>query len=262
MKISIIIPSFNQAEYIERTLQSILQQEGDFQLECIVMDGGSTDGTVEILKSYDEQIQWVSEKDEGQADAINKGWKKATGDVIAYLNSDDTYEPGAFQKVVEYFQQHPDTMWLYGKCHVVDQNDKPMRKWITAYKNFLLRKYSYNKLLAENFISQPATFLRRQLLEEVGYLDPKQHFVMDYEYWLRIGAKYAPGVVPSYLANFRWYPESKSGATFYRQFREELEVAKQYAKKRWPIWLHYFNYYKITTVYTLMMWGRKLLGRG
>lgn len=259
MKFSIVIPSYEQAEFIERTLKSILEQKGNFEIECLVMDGGSKDGTVDILKKYEDQIIWVSEPDKGQSDAINKGFKRATGDIIAYLNSDDTYEPGAFAKVADFFEKHPDTIWAYGKAHIIDINDKRIRKWITWYKNFLLRKYSYNKLLAENFISQPATFLRRQVLDEIGYIDVTHHLVMDYEYWLRIGAKYPAGVINDYLANFRWYEDSKSGQTFKKQFRQELNVAKVYAEdKKWPILLHKFNYYKIVGIYSVLSWMRRL----
>lgn len=261
MKISIIIPSYNQGQYIERTLQSILSQKGNFEIECLVMDGGSTDETVNILKKYEDQISWVSEKDRGQSDAINKGWKRASGDIIAYLNSDDTYEPGTFQKVIDFLKNHPNKMWVYGKAHIVDEQDQEIRRWITWYKNLLLKKYSYAKLLTENFITQPAVFLRRKVIDEMGLIDENHHLVMDYEYWLRVGAKYDPGVIHKYLANLRWYPECKSGAMFYKQFREELKVAKQYAKKKgmkWPIWLHTFNYFKIISVYTLLMWLRNV----
>lgn len=258
MKFSIIIPSFQQAEFIERTILSILNQEGDFEVECIVMDGGSSDGTIEVLKKYEDRISWVSEPDEGQSDAINKGWKRATGDIITYLNSDDTYQPGAFAFVNQFFKHHPNFKWVYGKAHIIDRHDQPIRRWITCYKNYLLRKYSYKKLLAENFISQPAVFLRNQVVCEMGFLDVNQHLVMDYEYWLRIGAKYPAGVIPEYLANFRWYENSKSGQTFKKQFHQELEVAKKYAKgKKWPILLHTFNYYKIVGIYTLLSWVRR-----
>ena len=195
MRFSIVIPSFNQGKYIEQTIKSILNQKGDFEVECLVMDGGSTDETMDILKKYDDRITWVSEQDKGQSDAINKGWQRVTGDIVAYLNSDDIYNPGTFQKVADYFTQYPDKMWLYGKARIVDEYDGEIRKWITAYKNFLLRKYSYSKLLTENFITQPAVFLRKEVILEAGLLDENHHLVMDYEYWLRVGERYDAGMI-------------------------------------------------------------------
>ena len=121
MKISIITPSYNQAQFIERTILSVLNQDYK-DIEYIIMDGGSTDGTVEILKKYSDHIIWKSEKDNGQSDAINKGLKMATGDIVAYLNSDDTYQPGAFKEVATFFEKNPDKKWVYGKCLIINEN--------------------------------------------------------------------------------------------------------------------------------------------
>jgi glycosyltransferase involved in cell wall biosynthesis len=252
LKISIVTPSFNQRRFIERTINSILGQNYP-ELELIVMDGGSTDGTIDILKKYGDRIIWRSEKDRGQSDAINKGLRLATGDIVAYLCSDDTYQPGALQKVAEFFQNNPQTKWVYGKCRMIDENDREIRKPITRYKNFMLRRYSYPKLLVENYISQPATFWRRSLLDELGFIDENEHLCMDYEYWLRLGQRYPAGVIDSYLANFRHYTTSKSGSRFTQQFRDELRVAKKYSIDRPGIQLlHKLNYYKIVGAYRLI----------
>ena len=252
MKISVITPSYNQVQFIERTILSVLSQDHS-DLEYIVMDGGSTDGTVEILEKYSDRIIWRSEKDDGQSDAINKGLRMATGDIVAFLNSDDTYEPDALSTVARFFHKYPDTQWVYGKCHIIDAQDREIRKPITWYKNLLLGSYSYPKLLSENFISQPATFWRRDLHAEIGYFNETEHFCMDYEFWLRIGSKYQAGVIDSYLANFRYYPTSKSGSVNKKQFQDELRIAKRYGRKH-PVslLLHAGNYYKITTLYQLM----------
>ncbi|MFZ0041628.1 MAG: glycosyltransferase family 2 protein, partial [Solirubrobacteraceae bacterium] len=201
MKLSIITPSYNQAPFIERTIDSVLSQNYP-DLEYIVMDGGSTDGTVDILKRYSSDLVWTSEPDGGQSDAINKGLRIANGDVVAFLNSDDTYVAGALAKVAAYFESHPQTMWAYGKCRIIDEHDQEIRRPITWYKNMMLRRYSFRKLLAENFISQPSTFWRRCLHDEIGYLNEEEHFVMDYEFWLRAGQRYPAGVIKNYLANF------------------------------------------------------------
>ncbi|MFZ2976073.1 MAG: glycosyltransferase family 2 protein [Candidatus Moraniibacteriota bacterium] len=252
MKISIITPSFNQAQFIERTIKSVLEQNYP-DLEYIVMDGGSTDGTVEILKKYSDRIIWKSEKDRGQSDAINKGLKIATGDIVAYLNSDDTYEPKALQKVADYFSRNPNSKWAYGKCKIINANDQEIRKPITWYKNFLLKKYSYSKLLCENFISQPAVFWKREIHSELGFFNESEHFCMDYEFWLRIGRKYPAGVINDYLANFRYYSNSKSGSVNKKQFQDELRLAKKFGAG-YPllIFLHKINYYKITGIYRIL----------
>jgi glycosyltransferase involved in cell wall biosynthesis len=193
-KISIITPSFNQGPFIERTIRSVLDQEYP-NFEYIVMDGGSMDGTIEILRKYEGRLKWISQKDEGQADAINKGIGVATGDVIAYLNSDDVYEPGTLKKVADQFSAHPETLWLTGHCRIIDEQDREIRRPITAYKNFLLRHYSHSLLLITNPISQPATFWRRQVIDELGVFNKNEHFVMDYDYWLRIGKRYPLAVL-------------------------------------------------------------------
>ena len=251
-KISIITPSYNQAPFIERTIKSVLSQNYP-DLEYIIMDGGSTDGTVEILKKYEGKIIWKSEKDQGQSDAINKGLQMANGDIVAYLNSDDTYEPGALKKVADFFQNNPEMKWVYGKCKIIDENDQEIRKPITFYKNLLLKKFSYAKLLSENFISQPATFWKREIHAEIGFFDENEHFCMDYEFWLRIGRKYPAGVINAYLANFRYHTSSKSGEVNKKQFQDELRLAKKYGdNNKLSIALHYFNYWKITIIYQLI----------
>ncbi len=227
-------------------------------LEHIVVDGGSTDGTIDILRSYTRIITWVSEKDRGQAHAINKGLKMATGEIVAWLNSDDTYEPGALARVSECFHDHPDYRWVYGKCRIVDENDHEIRSYITRYKNLLLAGYSFPKLLSENFISQPAVFWRRQLLDEIGYLSEQEHFCMDYDYWLRAGSRYPAGALRAYLANFRYHRASKSGSVDRRQFQDELRIARAFGQgHRLALLMHAANYYKIVSAYHIL----KVLGK-
>ncbi len=247
-KISIITPSFNQAPFIERTIRSVLDQ-GYPNLEYIVMDGGSTDGTVEILKRYSGQLKWASEKDKGQADAINKGIQMATGDVIAYLNSDDVYSPGALIHVGEFFREHAEAMWVTGRCRIIDEQDREMRSAITAYKNLLLRHFSYSLLLVTNPVSQPATFWRQEAMKEFGLFDENEHLVMDYDYWLRIGKKYPLVVLEEYLAAFRVYRTSKTSRLFLTTFKREMELARRYSDSWMLNGLHRMSYFGIAAAY-------------
>ncbi|MFQ5480962.1 MAG: glycosyltransferase family 2 protein [Thermodesulfobacteriota bacterium] len=250
-RISIITPSYNQGHFIEDTIRSVLDQRYP-DLEFIVMDGGSTDETISILKKYGDDIKWVSEPDEGQSHAINKGLAMATGDIVAYLNSDDLYEKGVLKKVASFFMLNPDSMWLTGRCRIIDEKEREFRGFIAKYKNFLLARYNYNILLITNFICQPATFFRREVIEELGVFDVTEHRVMDYEYWLRIGKKYRPGIINENLACFRVYQESKTSSTFTRTFAEELAVSKRYSSSLLIDSLHYLNYIAIITAYSVL----------
>jgi glycosyltransferase involved in cell wall biosynthesis len=257
-RITIITPSFNQGTFIERTIKSVLSQ-GYPNLEYIVVDGGSTDDTLGILRRYEKELRWVSEPDSGQSDAINKGIRMSSrispGDIVAYLNSDDTYEPGALKRVAEYFQENPACMWLTGRCRIIDERDNEFRGLVSRYKNFLLARYSYNMLLVTNFICQPATFLKRELFEEVGPFDVNEHLVMDYEYWLRAGGGHGghrPGIINSNLACFRVYTESKTSSSFKDTFSREFMVSKRYTRSRLLIALHYLSYQAICIAYRLL----------
>ncbi len=249
--LSIITPSFNQGRFIKRTIESILGQ-GYPRLEYIVMDGGSTDETVDILKSYGDRIIWQSAPDRGQSHAINRGLHRATGAIVAYLNSDDTYVDRSLFVINDFFNQFPEVRWAYGRCRIVDEHDREIRQWLTAYKHFWGRRYSYRKLLSINFINQPAVFWRRAAWRECGPFREDLHLVMDYEYWLRLGQRYPAGVIPAALANFRVYPDSKSFQRYRQQFQDELRVARQYAGGRAAVLLHYLNYLSIIAGYRVV----------
>ena len=249
--ITVITPSFNQARFIERTIRSVLDQDYP-NLEYIVIDGGSRDGTIDILRKYEGRLTWISEMDKGQADAINKGIKRSSGDIIAYLNSDDVYEPGALQTVAEHFSAHPETMWLTGKCRIIDEKDREIRRPITAYKNFLLRHYRYPLLLVTNPVSQPATFWRRDVVEEFGLFDENEHLVMDYDYWLRIGKKYPLARLDEYLAAFRVYAASKTSSSFLTTFRREMALARKHSSSTLLNLLHWISYIGISAAYLIL----------
>ncbi len=259
--VSIVTPCLNAEPFIERTIESVLSQKGDFTLEYIVVDGVSVDGTLDIIKRYDGKLSWVSERDPGQTAAINKGLRMTSGEIVAFLNADDVYKPGAIQRVVEAFDGST-AQWAFGKCDIIDIDGNEIRKSITSYKNYHLRNATRNRLLAENFISQPAVFWRRSIMEQCGVFDEAEHYVMDYEYWLRLWNQFEPIYIDSVLSSFRWYETSKSGSGFGKQFADELRVAKKYAgNNHLAILLHHINYYKIVSSYTVMAWMRKAFPR-
>jgi glycosyltransferase involved in cell wall biosynthesis len=236
-KISVITPSLNQGGFIQQTIESVLGQ-GYPSLEYIVIDGGSTDDTLEVLRRYQGRLRWISEPDTGQANAINKGLRLTSGEIVAYLNSDDLYLPGALQTVGKFFAAHPQAAWLSGRCITLDADCRPTRKLITAYKNFWLGLRSYTVLQVLNYISQPATFWRRSTTDELGLLDERLHYTMDYEYWLRIGRRYPLHSLPQPLAAFRLYAGSKSGSTARKQFDEQYRVASNYHPSAFLLQLH------------------------
>jgi len=250
--ITILTPSFNQGIYIERTIQSVLRQDYP-NLEYFILDGGSTDETLDILKKYDRYINWVSEADGGQSNAINKGIRKTKGDIIGIINSDDTYEKGALVSVGDYFANYQEALWVTGKCRTINDRDVEIRKAVTLYKNIMLRLKSHNVLLVLNYISQPATFLRRNVIDLIGLLDENINYTMDYDYWLRIWKHKEPGFIDRYLANFRLHSHSKSGTTAHLQFDEQLAVAKRYSNSKTLLALHSLHNKLATKIYKWFM---------
>lgn len=201
-KISIITPSYNQGKYIERTIKSVLDQKYP-NLEYIVMDGGSTDETIKILRKYDKKITWFSEKDKGQTDAINKGLKIATGDIVAYLNSDDTYEKDTFKTIAKFFLDNPDQMFVYGQGHHIDDNDHYIEDYPNAQTDYL-------DLHGQCHICQPTAFFRRKLIDDIGYFNDKLRYGMDYDYWIRTSKKHNLNYIKKHLANTRLYQDTKT----------------------------------------------------
>ncbi len=229
--ITLVTPSLDQARYVERAVESVLAQEGDFDLEYQVYDAGSTDGTLEILRRHERagRLRLVVEPDRGQADAVNKGLQAAAGEVVGFLNTDDFLYPGALGRVAEAFRRNPALVWAHGGCEIVDESDRPIRRWVTAYKNRRCRRYSRRALLVENFISQMTVFWRRAAHERVGWLDASMRYSFDYEFWLRLAELGDPLYIPERQAAFRWYPTSKSGSSFSRQFEEDLQAFRRHA---------------------------------
>lgn len=217
--VSIVTPSFNQAKFLRRTIESVLSQDYP-NLEYIVIDGGSQDGSVEIIKEFEDKLTyWESKPDRGQTDAINKGFSKANGKYLAWLNSDDVYQPGAVQAAVAYLEEHPDVGMVYGDCSFIDANDRKIGMFPAAQTDYdrLRRGYVH--------IPQQASFFRGKLWRRVGPLDPTFYFAMDYDLWVRL-AKIRPLVyLPGELwASFRLHGDAKTIAADAHCWPEMLRV--------------------------------------
>jgi glycosyltransferase involved in cell wall biosynthesis len=222
MKLSIVTPSYNQGEFIEQTITSVLMQKIN-ELEYIIIDGGSNDNTIEILKKYDKYLTyWISEPDSGQTNAINKGLKISTGEIVAYICSDDYYDSNVFDLVISIFKNNKDIDIIYGGCTFIDEFSKTLR-----IKK--VDKYSNTKLLVKNIIWQPTVFMRRNVIDSCGYFDEKLNFAMDYEYWLRAAKNKCNFYsVDKNLAFYRWHKNSKTVSLEKPHLREAYEVSKNY----------------------------------
>ncbi len=215
--VSIITPSYNQATYLEQTLKSVLEQDYPY-LEYFIVDGDSTDGSVDIICKYVEKLAWwVSEMDSGQAEAINKGLFRATGEIIAWLNSDDKYLPGAILGAVKAFQENPDIVLVYGNMLAVDKHGKTIN--VQKFKQLTLKD-----LLCFQIIGQPAVFIRREALEKVGHLDPTYHFLLDHHLWLRIALQGRILHVDETWAAARYHPKAKNIANPIEFSREAFRI--------------------------------------
>ncbi len=217
--VSIITPSFNQAHYLEATIQSVLGQDYP-RIEYLIVDGGSTDGSVDIIQKYLSKIAWwISERDKGQTDAINKGFARAKGDIFAWLNSDDTYNPGAVSAGVKYLTEHPEVGMVYSDCNYVDEEGRVIGQFPAAQTDYQRLRQGYVH------IPQQTMFFRAKYWQELGPLDPSFYFAMDYDLWTRIARqaplKYVQGQT---WANFRIHGSGKTTAADDRCWPEMLRV--------------------------------------
>jgi glycosyltransferase involved in cell wall biosynthesis len=232
-EVSIVTPSFNQGEYLEETIRSVLLQ-GYPNLAFYVIDGGSTDRSVEIIRKYESWLAgWVSEPDRGQSDAINKGFARGRGEILGWLNSDDVYEPGTLLRVSEYLLAHPDCNLVYGNGWVIDEygNKTSPCDWILPFDRRLY--------LNSNFILQPAAFWRRTLWEQAGELDPALQWTMDWDWFIRATSLTTPHYLPVDLARWRVRPDIKTYAGGRARRAEIATVNRRYGGIWQPTYLVY-----------------------
>jgi glycosyltransferase involved in cell wall biosynthesis len=250
MKVSIVTPSFNQSRYLERTILSVLKQDHP-DIEYMIVDGGSTDGALEIIQKYADRLAWwVSEPDKGQTDAINKGFARASGEILAWLNSDDTYNPGAISAAVKFLQDNPQVGMVYADTDFIDEQDRRIGRFPAAQTDLTRLKRGYVH------IPQQAAFWRADLWRKVGPLDPSFYFAMDYDLWVRLARitelRYLPGQV---WANFRLHTGGKTIAADDRCWPEMLKV--HYRDGGSPLAPIVAKYYIRKLVAPLITWNRQ-----
>ena len=203
-KITVVTPSYNQAEFLERTILSVINQDYP-NLEYIVCDGGSTDGSVDIIKKYEKDITWwCSEKDKGQTDAINKGMRRATGEIVGWINSDDVLLPGALRIIGNYYVKHPETDFVNGLTIQIDKSDRIIRFIHIIMSKFFFERGCYN-------ISQQGMFWKRKLFEKIGFLNDSFHAKMDVEWLIRNYESHSKiQLLNKYIGAIRIYDDTKT----------------------------------------------------
>ena len=224
-KISIVTPSYNQGRFIEETIRATLLQ-GYPELEYIVIDGGSTDGTIEIIKKYEKWItEWRSEPDKGQSHAINKGFDLSNGEIVAWINSDDFYFKNALRKVAEFFRSNSKTDMIFGDCHAINEKSEVVKLHETP------KRFDLRRLIARDcYINQPSTFFTKKVICKVGGLCESLEYSMDYDLWIKIGQQGNVKRINEVLSFFRRHPDAKTciKANNPLQYHENMKIRKRY----------------------------------
>lgn len=238
-KISIVVPSYNKARFIDETLKSIFSQNYE-NLEVIIQDGGSTDGSVQIIKKYAKKypIVWVSKKDKGQWDAVNIGMKKASGQILTYINADDCYKRNTFSLVANTYIKNPKALWFSGQSIVIDENGKEKAKVVTWYKNFLLSLNSKFCLLITNYMMQPSVFITKEVYKKYGPFSGTSDFICEYDLWLKLAQVSMPTVLNKCISKFRIEPNTKTKRMFKSLLFEDVKIVKKYTTNPLILFLH------------------------
>ncbi|HTB13641.1 MAG TPA: glycosyltransferase family 2 protein [Bryobacteraceae bacterium] len=217
--VTIVTPCLNAARFLEQTIQSVLSQDYP-RIEYIVMDGGSSDGTIEILKKYEHSLHWESAPDRGTADAVNRGFARGKGEILAFLNADDVYHPDAVSTAVQALREHPEASAVYGEAWWIDEDGARIAPYpVRDFDRALLEK--------ECFICQPACFFRREPFEIVGGLDPDLNLSFDYDFWLRLTRTFSMVRTDATLADSRMHRANKTLSQRDKVFRETFKVLKR-----------------------------------
>lgn len=253
--VTIVTPSYNQGKFIRRTIESVLSQEYE-NLEYLVIDGGSTDDTLDILKEYQGRLKYISEKDNGQSDAINKGFQMARGEIVAWLNSDDTYEPGCIKRAVEELLEDEKIGLVYADGYITDEEDHKLK--VFEYT----QEFDFWKLTNFwDYIMQPAAFFRACFLRQIGYLNIDLKYCMDWDLWIRLATVSEVKYVPELWACSREYGETKTSTGGKERLAEITSLLQKYSGKREPLGV---VSYRASTRYGKYAKGnvsRKIMGR-
>jgi glycosyltransferase involved in cell wall biosynthesis len=226
--VSIITPSFNQGAFIAEAIESVLAQDYP-NIEYLIVDGGSRDSTLDVLRRYQQRVRWLSEPDGGQADAINKGLALTRGDIVAWLNSDDVYAPGAVSRAVEAILAHPAAALVYGQAEVID------RSGAVIGPHPYIEPFDLQRLIHHlDFIVQPATFFRRAPLMAVGGLDAGLHYCLDYDLWIKLALRHSVHFIPEVLARERVYSERKTASGGLERLKEIERMIRRYGRPILP----------------------------
>lgn len=251
MRISVVTSSYNQGKFIEQTIRSVIEQKFP-DYEHIIVDGGSTDHTGAILNKYKKVIQSYRHKGEGQVQSINWGLRRAKGDVVGYINADDYYLPGAFNRIGEAFSRNTKVRWLTADYVIVNDHGKSTHKGVGPYKYLFRKAPSFVSLLSLNYIAQPSTFWAKSAMARVGYFDSSLQYAFDYDYWLRMMRRYPLYVLPDKLSAFRIHRNAKGWLGYRAQFEEDLAVAERYTPDKGLKFVHRMHNKMIVWMYDRM----------